>query len=80
MYYVYILQNRDGRFYVGQTSNLEERVKRHNSGRSEYTSHAGPWELVYREEFDTRSSACKREREIKNWKSARRIRELIALG
>ncbi|NOY60935.1 MAG: GIY-YIG nuclease family protein [Calditrichaeota bacterium] len=38
MFYTYILQNTRGQFYIGQTSNLEDRLKRHNSGRSKFTT------------------------------------------
>jgi predicted GIY-YIG superfamily endonuclease len=34
--------------------------------------------LVYSEEFSSRSEAMKRENEIKRWKSAVKVRELIA--
>ena len=37
-YYVYILQSeKDGTYYIGSTQDLDERLKRHNEGRSKYT-------------------------------------------
>jgi putative endonuclease len=63
---VYILQSeKDGSFYIGFTSNLEQRLSYHNAGKSRYTSRKIPWKLVYTEEFSTRSEAMKRERFLK---------------
>jgi putative endonuclease len=84
MFCVYILQNPNGRFYVGHTNDLENRVASHNrtdkiSGK--FARKNGPWTLVWSEEYPDRSSATRREREIKSWKSARMIRiQLLELG
>jgi putative endonuclease len=77
MFSVYILQNPNGQFYVGHTNDLENRVASHNrtdkiSGK--FTRKNGPWTLVWSEEYPDRSSATRREREIKSWKSAHMIR------
>jgi len=77
---VYILQNPVGRFYIGHTDNLGTRVNSQNrtdkiSGK--FTRKNGPWALVWSEEHADRSSAMRREHEIKNWKSARLIRERL---
>ena len=65
---VYILQNPTGKFYIGQTSNLEDRLKRHNEGRSPFTKGKGPWKLVHQETFPTRAEAIKREKQLKKWR------------
>ncbi|MBN1986740.1 MAG: GIY-YIG nuclease family protein [Prolixibacteraceae bacterium] len=63
---VYIIQSeKDDSFYIGFTSNIEQRLSYHNSGKSRYTSRKMPWRLVYTEEFSTRSEAVKRERFFK---------------
>lgn len=78
MFHVYILQSdKTGKFYVGSTGNLEDRITRHNSGRSKATKNEMPWKLVYTEEFQTRNDAYKREMEIKAWKSHERIAQLV---
>lgn len=70
MYYVYMLYSAVvDRYYVGQTSNLEDRLKRHNQGRSKYTKSGIPWNLVYKESFETRSESMKREIKLKQSKS-----------
>ena len=77
-YFVYILQSeRDGTYYVGQTTNVDERVRRHNQGRSSYTRGRGPWVLVYQEEVSSRSEAARREREIKKRKERDYIEQLV---
>ncbi|HUS39207.1 MAG: GIY-YIG nuclease family protein [Pirellulales bacterium] len=78
MYYVYVLQNASGRFYIGQTADLQRRVQQHNGqekGTGKYTLKNGPWRLVWSEEHEDRVSAMRREKQIKAMKSARWIRE-----
>ena len=78
IYYFYILQSqRDGSYYLGQTSNLQARLERHQQGRSRYTRNRRPWKLVYYEEFATRSEAMRRERECKAKHSKIFIEQLI---
>ena len=77
-YFVYILQSeRDGSFYVGHTADLEERINRHNQGRSLYTRGRLPWRLIYQEVFDSRSDAMKREQEIKSKKDRAYLMQLV---
>jgi len=66
MFYLYILQNPQGHFYIGQTQNLQERLSRHQQGRSLYTKTRDPWTLVYSETFLSRSEATRREKYIKS--------------
>lgn len=78
MFFVYILQNDiDGSFYVGQTQDIRDRLKRHNENRSLYTKDKGAWNLVYLEEFGSRSEAARREKEIKKKKSKKYIEYLV---
>ncbi|WP_269523679.1 GIY-YIG nuclease family protein [Coraliomargarita parva] len=84
MYYVYILENAKGRFYIGHTDDPQRRLREHNDhdGKShlgKYTHKHGPWKLVWTEPHPTRSAAMQREKQIKLWKSSARIgRELLA--
>jgi putative endonuclease len=65
-YYTYILECVDGTYYTGSTDNLYNRVAQHNEGRgATYTSRRLPAKLVHYEEFPDRSSAVRRELEIK---------------
>jgi putative endonuclease len=70
MYYVYVLKSlKDGNLYIGQTSDLDERLQYHNSGRVKSTKRRAPFELIYAEEFSTRGEAMKKERFLKDIKS-----------
>ena len=81
-YYVYILQSEaTGRYYIGHTDDLVRRVRQHNDpdykGSKTTKRFQGPWQLVYTEEFVTRSDAMIYERQIKSWKSRKRIAQLV---
>jgi len=65
-YVVYILYSeRLGRYYVGHTSNITDRLQRHNTGRSTYTSKGMPWSLVKEFLCADRGQAVRLEKEIK---------------
>jgi putative endonuclease len=67
-YFVYILRTSANTLYIGQTNNLERRLKEHSEkkGRgAKYTRSFSSIELVHKEEFKTRSEAMKREFELK---------------
>lgn len=66
MYTVYILKNLTGRYYIGQTDNLEQRLNRHNSGKVFSTKNRDPWEVVYTIQKPSRSAAMVQERWIKD--------------
>ncbi|MBC3798320.1 GIY-YIG nuclease family protein [Acetobacterium tundrae] len=64
--YVYIVECKDGTLYTGWTKNIEARVKVHNSGNgAKYTRSRLPVNLVFWEEFETKSEALIREAAIK---------------
>jgi putative endonuclease len=59
---VYVLRSqKNGRLYTGSTDNLERRLREHASGKSPYTRHTGPFELIYSEDYATRLEARRRE-------------------
>jgi predicted GIY-YIG superfamily endonuclease len=66
-HYVYILLCKDGSHYTGYARDVKIRVERHKKGQgARYTKTHEPEKIVYVEEFDSRSEAVKREREIKS--------------
>lgn len=70
---VYILKVRDGRYYVGSTSNLEQRVAEHNQGMgSTWTATRRPVEVVYSQNFATMREAVEAERQLKGWGRAKK--------
>lgn len=67
--YVYVLRCGDGSLYTGWTNNLEQRLAAHKNGKgAKYTKGRTPIELVYFEELPDKSSALKRENELKKLK------------
>jgi putative endonuclease len=76
-FYVYILQSEaTGRYYVGQTKDLQDRVAYPRANYSRALKNRGPWILVYSEKFETRGEAVRRERYIKRQKDRRFIEAL----
>ena len=79
-YFVYILFSLSkNRYYIGYTSNLEERLIRHNQKAKSFTGSVNDWVIVYREIFLTKEEAIARESKIKSWKSRVKIEELVKL-
>ena len=66
-WFVYILECADESLYTGVTTDLERRLLEHNTGKAaaRYTRVRRPLQLVYAEQLRDRSSACKREHQIK---------------
>ncbi len=65
-HYVYILHCADGTLYTGWTVDLQKRVAAHNAGKgAKYTKSRCPVELVYYECWADKSSALRREYQIK---------------
>jgi putative endonuclease len=81
-YWVYILKSKStGKFYIGQTSNLQARLADHNTKRSRYTSSGVPWTLVYREAYPSRKEAILREQFLKSprgWQVLQNIKQEIS--
>jgi putative endonuclease len=65
-YYTYVLESEsDGSWYIGFTSNLRDRLERHNKGYVKSTSGKLPWKLIYFEGCLNRKLAIKREKQLK---------------
>ena len=66
-WFVYILQCCDNTLYTGITTDIDRRVREHNSSTtgSKYTKSRQPVKLVYRENAPSRSAAAAREFQIK---------------
>jgi putative endonuclease len=66
MWYTYILECKDGRLYAGITDNLKRRLAEHKSGKgANFTRSFGAKAILYKEKCSDRSSALKREAQIK---------------
>ena len=68
MWYLYILKCADETLYVGITTDLTKRLKTHNQGKaSRYIRMRLPVEMIYNEPHPDKSSARKREIQVKKW-------------
>ena len=70
MYYFYILRCSDDSLYCGMTSNLDKRVREHNSSSSKsakYLRAKKPVNLVYSETYPDIKIAMNREFQVKKW-------------
>src|SRR4051794_1097363 len=73
MPFVYMLECRDGSFYVGSTWDLERRVSEHDLGLgAEYTRRRRPVTLVWHAYSDSISEAYAMEKRVQGWSRAKR--------
>jgi predicted GIY-YIG superfamily endonuclease len=74
VWYVYIAEARTGAFYVGITTNVTERIEKHNRGDgSRMAMQQGPFILRYQSPpFQSKSEARTREAQIKGWSRAKK--------
>jgi putative endonuclease len=71
--FCYILECADGTFYTGWTTDPARRERQHNLGKgAKYTSTRRPVRMVYIEPQPDRSTAMRRERQIKTFSRARK--------
>jgi putative endonuclease len=68
MHYVYLIQSikYPTQIYFGYTSNLKQRFKEHNSGKSIYTAKHRPWKLVTYLGFASKTKALEFEKYLKS--------------
>ena len=74
-YVVYILRTSSNTLYIGQTNNLEKRLKEHQNKTTKsakYIKYFSSFNLVYKEEYDSRIEAMKREWLLKKWTKAKK--------
>jgi len=71
--WVYILECRDGSFYVGCTTKIDQRIGQHQAGTyGGYTATRRPVEVRYVAEFQTIHDAIDWERRLKRWTRAKK--------
>jgi putative endonuclease len=76
--WVYIVQSADGSFYVGQSRDVQERLRKHHLGlASKYTAEHRDLRLVYCEGPLSLSDAVAREQQLKGWSRAKKIALII---
>lgn len=73
MYFLYILRNIHNRLYIGQTNNIEQRMNDHKTHHgAKFIKDYGDFKLVYTEQFQTRTDAMRREKQLKRWTVAKK--------
>src|SRR5690606_35960794 len=76
---VYVLESsRNGRFYIGCSSDVNRRLAEHNSGKVRATRYLAPWQLLFVEPCSDMTAARRREQQLKKLKSRAAIIRLIA--
>ena len=76
--FVYILiSKKDYKLYVGCTTDLDKRLKDHNSGKVSATKRRRPFEMIYNEEFLNKVDAFNRERYLKSLWSAKFKKKIL---
>ncbi len=74
MHYVYLLKSKEYYWhYIGCSSNLRQRVDRHNAGMVKATKYYRPLNLIYYEAYEKLDIARKREYDLKNNNQQREI-------
>lgn len=78
MYFLYILKCADKTLYTGVTTDLNRRIKEHNTSKlgAKYTSARRPVKLVYSKKFANRSKAQKEEARIKKLSRVEKLKLL----
>ncbi len=72
-YYVYILKCSDNSYYVGFTTDLQSRLKKHKNGYgSKHAKERIADQIVYSEKFDNKMDALHRESQLKRWSRAKK--------
>lgn len=72
MCYVYAIESiNTGRIYIGQTKDINNRLRLHNNGQVKSTSKDNPWKVIALEKFDTREQARWCEKKIKESRGKR---------
>jgi putative endonuclease len=67
MFYVYVLESTQfNKRYIGLSSTPNKRLAEHNQGKTKSTKAFRPWQLVYQEVFQDRSTARQREKYFKS--------------
>jgi putative endonuclease len=67
MYFVYVLWSYKLRKrYIGSSENAEERLTKHNAGKSTFTKRGIPWISIHKETYRTKAEALIREKFLKS--------------
>ena len=81
MNFVYILQSeKNGRYYIGSTNDLERRIAEHNSGKTMSLKYIRPLKIVFKKAYSTTDGAHKMELHLKKLKNRDILERIILDG
>ena len=67
------------KYYVGYTNDdIQERLRKHNTNHKGFTGGCGDWIIKYTEFYENKADAILREKQVKSWKSRKKIEQLIS--
>ena len=79
MYFVYVIQNPRGRYYIGLSEDVFARLTQHNAGVSNWTRDKGPWILVWDSEAMTLREARQLELKLKRQKGGKGFYQITGI-
>jgi putative endonuclease len=80
MYTVYVLRStKDGKRYIGVTSDLQERLFEHRNGLVKSIKNRRPLNLIHTEEFETKTEALKREKFFKSGQGREYLNKILKI-
>jgi len=78
---VYVLRSeKNDRYYIGSTNNLERRLEEHRKGSVRATSNLRPLSLVFQQEYETLREARRMEWKLKRFKRKDIVARIIQEG
>ena len=82
-YYVYLLLTKSGKnhiSYVGYTTNIINRLKKHNSSNGAKFTKGRKWNVIYSKKYNNKSTALKEEYKLKkDYKKRKKIKKIYLL-
>ena len=80
MFTTYILKSLiKDYYYIGHSENVQKRLSEHNAKRNKSTKPYAPFKITYKENFETKGEAFKREQQIKRYKHGEAFKKLIGV-
>ena len=76
-HYIYVLENKDGRLYIGYTTDLRKRFREHNRKRAVSTKAYAPWRLIHYEAYFNEHDARRREYYFKTNQGSRALKRML---
>ena len=81
LWWLYIVECKDGKLYTGVTNDLQRRIRQHNRGQGcRFTKFRTPVHLVHKEKYAAKQLALRREVEIKGWNRDKKLRLINQAG